>query len=333
MYVVSNADLTDCPAPGTLACLTTNVEIARSRFEGNGRSGIAFQRGTQKFCIHDNTFENISDQSIDFEPTGTQTDGPLGDSELRPSDILIEANHFEQTNGKLTVSLGTGSDRVTFRNNTIQNGRIFIISGRDLLLEDNVIVGSTSGMPLEIRRSEGLVIRRNQIEDRRPAGTLAGDPATAIRMSPHNGGRVRDVEIAENTIIAVPGARAITAVDTDGIRISNNVINASGGEMGVSFKAIGASGQTSTGFDVNENQIQGFAIGIGFFQGDAGDPFAGVVVQHNGIDAAGAVPDAVGVSFSGIGAPESIACVGGNEFGAGIGTPITPASVPLDCTP
>ena len=46
------------------------ITIRDSRFEDNGRSGIAVQRGVRHLKVLNNTFDRINDQSIDMEPTG-----------------------------------------------------------------------------------------------------------------------------------------------------------------------------------------------------------------------------------------------------------------------
>ena len=94
------------------------LRIENCLFQTNKRSGIAIQRAIEQIIIANCTFDaTVSDQSIDFEPTGS--DGP--------TDLIIHGCIINHTNKAQAVTLSgiSGNDplvRCKFSDNIVLGG-------------------------------------------------------------------------------------------------------------------------------------------------------------------------------------------------------------------
>jgi hypothetical protein len=285
--------------------------IENSRFEDNGRSGIAVQRAVRNLHIRNNTFERLSDQSIDVEPTGSQS----------PTDIFIE-NNVMRHDGTLAVAPGGigGKDvarRIVFSFNNIENGGAQFAKIDDLRIEGNTIVGVAGQAALRLTHNvTNAVIVNNDL-----VGPGASE-LPVVEMEALNGGHPSDITLRDNRIDATGGRGGIRVGDALGrIAILDNEILGGGGNNGILVEAILAEPALRSGFSILDNVLRDFKNGVQF--STRGNEFSGVLIQRNTIDHNQVPPtDTVGILFNGTGPYESFAVGAPNDFGGGIRTTI-----------
>lgn len=249
---------------------TERVVIEGSTFEDNGRSGIAVQRATRDVRIRGNLFQRISDQSIDFEATGTQ------EGKLVPTDYVIDGNTILHSTRTYAVTLG--GKRTTFSNNRVENGAIFFYGPNgvgDALIEGNVIIADPHHRPFEIRKQVvGVRILNNRIEDHRivPDGGV-------ITLSMTNGHAPRSIVIEGNTLLAA--GHGIHITDASDVRIAGNELVGKGAGYGVYATNVLSTGEPRSGFVVTGNRFVSFETSVMFAKRTDGDEFADVTVGDN----------------------------------------------------
>lgn len=294
------------------------IRVEDSSFEDNGRSGIAVQRGIRHLQVIGSSFARISDQSIDLEPTGSNSFPDA--TNLGPSDVLIEDNHFLHTTAALTVTLAglTADDparRVVFTNNRVENGSVQIHKADSVLFSNNVIVGHSTRIALSIQsRSTNIRVIGNEIDGN-------GGTDGAIRLYTLNGFAPSGIVIQDNTIRAAAGMAGIYSVDAENVQVINNEIYGQGARSGIQFGNIVLNGATRTGFTVRGNTVRNFASAVRFSTRE--DPFGGVSIRSNVFEDDQPTPSqTVGIFFDNTGPYAPFATVDQNVFGRGITTQV-----------
>lgn len=197
------------------------VRITNSLFQTNKRSGLAVQRALEQIlvanCIFDGT---VTDQSIDFEPSGT--DGP--------TDFIVEGCIIHHTNQTIAVSLSgiSGPDRLIrakFTNNLVIGGRVFCTDVSQLTIQNNVVVvPPTPGnrIPLQVQRGgDALLITGNMLIGQ-------GDATEAVlSVSEVNQRPVVRALLANNLCVARSGS-GIRVLSCDDISVTDNMVVAAG---------------------------------------------------------------------------------------------------------
>jgi parallel beta-helix repeat protein len=291
---------------------TQRVTIQDSRFEDNGRSGIAVQRGVSDLKILRNTFQRISDQSIDIEPTG-------GDS---PTDVLIEGNTIRHSTGTWAVGIGGigGGDvakRFTFRNNRVENGSVLIYKAHDVTIENNVILGDpyhSAGLRLT-HDMASVLISNNQVNS---PGQSEG---AAIQVVGLNGHYPSSIFIRDNTVSSERGGIHVRDA-LHGVTVQNNTVLGSGAGSGVMVTNIIILGLVHSNISIFDNVISNFTVGVSL--NTQGDDFTNVEITQNDIDHDQSPPTTtIGLLFDKTGPYETFAVVSPNLFGPGIRTRIS----------
>lgn len=248
------------------------VVIDSSTFYDNGRSGIAVQRGTRNVRIANNHFERISDQSIDFEPTGTQ-------GTLYPEYFTIEDNIVIHSSRPYAITLG--GNHIIFRRNRIENGSIFVYNagvggGEGFLIEGNTILGSPYNRPLEIRMLlAGVRILNNHIENREAVPSGAG--TLTVTMS--NGFSPREVLIQGNTLIGK--GRALHMTDAEEVAVIENTMIGDGTLEAVFATNVLLMGRPREGLVVRQNIMKGFTAPARLAQRTNGEAWLNPIVEDN----------------------------------------------------
>lgn len=110
-----------------------DVSLVRIRSVVCDRSVVSFQRGVRRVSISDLTCGQVSDQCIDFEPTG------LSSPELRIQDVTLSG--IVDTRVTQTYSLTLfRADRIRLLDSFV-NGRVYMLECNDCWVERNVIQG------------------------------------------------------------------------------------------------------------------------------------------------------------------------------------------------
>lgn len=269
VYMVNSQRSSNCQVP---YCYTEDITIRNSTFFHNNRSGIAVQRGTKRLNFLDNYFEAISDQSIDFEPTGNK-DAPV--------DVVITGNtikHSTKTDA-LTLWGDSGADpgrNFTIKNNVIDGGSVLIGRVDGLVFENNKIVNLTNRWALGVLRySRNVIIKNNYIEN-----SLSNN---AIQFSDSE---TSGIKLISNTIIQKKDGGNGVVVENAGnnIHLLNNKIIGSGSTtkgIGIYFNNQADDGLTRVDYKAFENQLYQFMTAIRVSTNLALTPFDGVKITDN----------------------------------------------------
>jgi hypothetical protein len=194
------------------------LRIENSLFQTNKRSGLGIQRALEQIiiahCIFDAT---VSDQSIDFEPSGS--DGP--------TDLVIQGciiNHTNQTPA-VTLSGISGPDplvRCKFSDNVILGGPIFCTDVNQLAIQNNFVLvtnlGTAQRIPVQVQRGgDSVVITGNVL--------VNDDTATraVISLSEVNQRQVTRALVAHNLCFARLG-NGIQCLSSDDVAIQGNMV-------------------------------------------------------------------------------------------------------------
>ena len=194
------------------------VRIENCLFQKNKRSGLGIQRALEQIIIANCLFdETVSDQSIDFEPSGS--DGP--------TDLVIQGCIINHTNRAKAVTLSGigGKDplvRCKFTNNIVLGGGIFCTDVDQLTIQRHTILvtdlGTTQRVPVHVQRGGNSVII---------AGNLLVNDDTVtkavITLSEGNQRQVTRALIANNLCLARLG-RGIECRSCDDVAIQGNVV-------------------------------------------------------------------------------------------------------------
>jgi hypothetical protein len=291
---------------------TEGVTIQDSRFEDNGRSGIAVQRGVRDLKVLRNLFQRISDQSIDIEPTGS----------VSPTDVLIEDNVVHHSTGNWAIAIGGigGGDvarRFVFRNNRIENGSVLIYKAHDVTVEGNVILGDPyHGAGLRLTHDMANVqILNNRITS---PSTNVGD--AGIQIVSLNEHYPQAVTVRNNVVATKSGGVMVRDASLD-ITIEDNSLSGAGGSTGVLVTNVISRGFVHSGFTINRNLVNDFAVGVSLATG--ADLFSDVTIQDNTIDHDQTPPTSTtGLLFDKTGPYQEFADITPNAYGAGIQTEV-----------
>lgn len=294
--------------PASDARWTERVTVQSSRFEDNGRSGIAVQRGVRNLMILKNLFERISDQSIDVEPTGSRA----------PSDILIEDNIIRHSTGTWAVAIGgigqsDVAHRLTFRNNRVENGAVSFGKTDELLIEGNTILADNKHSALRLAKNvTNVLVVGNEI-----SGSGGGEDGL-VEIISLNGVFPSHVTLQGNSITATGGQAGIYVRDAiSDIRIVGNEIRGVGNAIGVDVTSIALLGTPHANFSILDNVVSDFSAGVRF--SSRGDRFTNVEIRGNSIDhSQRPVTETIGILFDKTGPYQAFADVTPNEYGPGI---------------
>jgi hypothetical protein len=292
---------------------TELVWIENSRFEDNGRSGIAVQRAVRNLHIRHNTFDRMSDQSIDVEPTGSRS----------PTDIFIENNVIRHTNATLAVAPGGigGVDvvrRLVFSFNRIENGGAQFAKINDLRIEGNTIIGDPSHATLRLTHNvTNAVVIGNEFVG------AGGSELPVVEVEALNGGYPSHITLQGNRIDATGGRVGIRVTDALGSIsiLQNEIRGGEGSPNGIHIENILTKSSPRSTFYILGNVLANFKNSIQF--STRGDAFGNVIIQGNTISH-NQQPrtETVGILFNETGSYEAFAIVVPNSYGAGITLPI-----------
>ena len=286
--------------------------VENSVFFDLWRNGISIQRGVRNLNIRSNRFERVSQQSISSEPTGF--DGAA-------TDILIENNVIHHFSGSYSVALSGGGSldpmkRLTFRNNTVDNGAVFFLWVDGIQVVGNTLRGGQKHAALRLQDISGGVVANNSV-------TGHEDGASAVLQLLNDGRRLsHDVTVRDNRVDARAGGTGIQVKDALGqITVAGNELLGPGNARGITFETLVSGVGLRSGFTVTNNDVQNFKDAIAFIA--RGDRFANVRIESTTAnhDQQPAV-ETIGILFDRTGAIGTFAQLVGNIFGAGIKTPV-----------
>jgi hypothetical protein len=291
---------------------TDGVTIQDSRFENNGRSGIAVQRAVRDLRILRNVFQRIVDQSIDIEPTGSES----------PTDVLIEGNTVRHSTANYAIAIGGigGGDvaqRFTVRNNRVENGSVMISKAHDVTVEGNVILGDPYH-PAALRFSHDM--SNVQVFDNQITSISTAEDAAGIQVVGLNDHYPQLVVVRDNVIVT-KRAGIVIRDPSHGIAVQDNSITGVGGGSGVVVTMPVERGIVHTGISISRNLVRNFSISISLYT--QSDLFSDVTITENNLDHNQTPSTAtIGILFDKTGPYQSFAVVVPNVFGSGIKTPI-----------
>lgn len=178
---------------GSATGWVSEVLISGNVFRGSQRSGVGIQRAVSDVVISNNVFSNISDQHIDFEPTGGDLPGP--------ERIVITGNSFGlQDKAYVLAVMGVGSEH----------------PARDIVVSGNVMGGAVN-----LRTFDGLVFSNNVVDASR---------TQRVKHGVFINGYGKDLTFADNQITGRQTGVEITAHGTtsppEHLTLSGNVIEA-----------------------------------------------------------------------------------------------------------
>ena len=194
------------------------LRIANSLFQANKRSGLAIQRALEQAIIANCSFDStVTDQSIDFEPSGN--DGP--------TDLVIQGciiNHTNQTPA-VTLSGISGPDplvRCKFSDNIVRGGNIFCTDVNQLTIQNNTVLvnnlGTVQRIPIAIQRGGDSVIITGNLLVNDDISTHA-----VISLEEVNKRQVTRALVTDNLCFARAGI-GIQCLSADDVAIEDNMI-------------------------------------------------------------------------------------------------------------
>jgi hypothetical protein len=193
------------------------LRIENSLFQTNKRSGLAIQRALEKIIIVNCVFDaTVSDQSIDFEPSGS--DGP--------TDLIIQGCLINHTNGTSAVTLsGIGGPdplvRCKFSDNIVLGGQIFCTDVHQLTIQNNIVL-SPKRTPIAVTRGgEAVVITGNLLVNE-------GISKNAVISLSEGKRRQMARALVANNHCFVRSGRGIRCVASDDVVIQGNMVVATG---------------------------------------------------------------------------------------------------------
>jgi Right handed beta helix region len=198
------------------------VRITNCLFQANKRSGLGIQRALEQIVVSHCMFDaTVSDQDIDFEPTGSDA----------PTDLLIQGCIINHTTASVAVSLsGIGGAspllRCKFTDNIVLGGQVFCTDVDQLTVQNNMVavpdVGNKNRIPLQVQRGgESLLITGNLL-----VNDCAATEAV-ISLSEVNQRQVSRALVAGNMCLTRAG-RGIQCLSSDDVAIQGNMVVATG---------------------------------------------------------------------------------------------------------
>ncbi len=221
--VIDRCILRECFGDGVRLLGTPGQTVKRLRienclFQTNKRSGLGIQRAIEQIVIANCIFDaTVSDQSIDFEPTG----------QGGPTDLIIQGCLINHTNRTVAVTMTGNSGRqplvrCKFTDNILLGGPIFCTDVNQLTIQNNVVVvpnvGGGQRIPVQVQRGgDSLIISGNLLVNDH-AATKA-----VISLSEVNQRQVTRALVANNLCFARSG-NGIQCLSSDDVAIQGNMI-------------------------------------------------------------------------------------------------------------
>jgi hypothetical protein len=208
----------------------TRVQISDNQFIACDRSSIGVQRWTSDIIIDGNMFAAVSDQHIDFEPTGTGS----------VDRYVITGNIFTGgTQGKIHVSIVGNSATeaaadVLFANNMLAGRGLFMLNVRRAVVTSNIITAqmdTAAGLIDAIKVQDSLVVSGNVLR------RWAGPAGSVLTMSVHNSGMPGQLLVSGNQFIQESAGTLVSAEGAQDLTVSNNVFQYLG-PAGTGYSAI-----------------------------------------------------------------------------------------------
>jgi hypothetical protein len=194
------------------------VRIENCLFQTNKRSGLGIQRAIQQVIVAHCHFDGtVSDQSIDFEPSGSGG----------PTDFIIHGCIIHHTNQTKAVTLVgvSGPDELfncKFTDNIVLGGSIFCVDVHHLTIQNNIVLvtllGTVQRIPIEVQRGgDSIIISGNLL--------VNDDTVTeaVISLSEVNQRQVTRALVANNLCFA-RSSRGIQCLSSDDVAIQGNMI-------------------------------------------------------------------------------------------------------------
>jgi hypothetical protein len=197
------------------------LRIENCLFQTNKRSSLGIQRALEQIIIANCIFDaTVSDQCIDFEPSGSDA----------PTDLIIQGCIINHTNQSPAVTLSgiSGPDpvvRCKFTNNIVLGGQIFCTDVDQLTIQNNVVLVTNlpkNRIPVQVQRGgDSVIISGNLV--------VNDDTATnaVISVSEVNQRPVTRALIANNLCFARFGS-GIQCLSSDDVAIQDNLVVATG---------------------------------------------------------------------------------------------------------
>jgi len=198
--------------------LVRRVRIENCLFQTNKRSGLGIQRAIEQIIVAHCHFDaTVSDQSIDFEPTGSGG----------PTNLVIQGCIINHTNPTKAVTLSgvSGPDPLfncKFTDNIVLGGPLFCSDVDQLTIQNNTILvtrlGEVQRIPVEVQRGgDAVVISGNLL--------VNDDTVTeaVISVSEVNQRQVTRALVAQNLCFARSG-NGIQCPSSDDVAVHANMI-------------------------------------------------------------------------------------------------------------
>jgi len=193
------------------------VRIENCLFQTNKRSGLGIQRALEQIIVANCVFDaTVSDQSIDFEPSGSDA----------PTDLIIQGCIINHTNQTVAVSLSgiSGPDplvRCKFTNNIVLGGQIFCTDVDQLTIQNNIVIltglGPKNRIPIQVQRGGDSVLITGNLVVNDDLETEA-----VISISEVNQRQVTRAMIANNLCFA-RAKRGIACIGSDDVSIQRGL--------------------------------------------------------------------------------------------------------------
>jgi hypothetical protein len=195
------------------------VRIQNCLFQANNRSGLSIQRAVEQLIVAHCHFDaNVSDQSIDFEPTGSGG----------PTNLVVQGCIINHTNSTKAVTLSgrKGPDPLfncKFIDNIVLGGPISCSDVNQLTIQNNTVLVTHLGttverIPVQVQRGGDAVIISGNL--------LVNDDTTTeavISLSEANQRQVTRALVTDNLCFARSG-NGIQCLSSDDIAIQGNMI-------------------------------------------------------------------------------------------------------------
>ncbi|MBI4818353.1 MAG: right-handed parallel beta-helix repeat-containing protein [Deltaproteobacteria bacterium] len=260
--------------------LVQDVLIRKNSFKRSNRSGVTVQRSVKSLQISENEFDDITDQYIDFEPTG-----PFPP----PTDILIENNEMKPHRYKSGLVLTVGGNgaanpgkRIVVRKNRIFGG-IGVIDLDDSSFIDNEVdaTGATPSFAFGVK---------SHINNVWVIGGKLHGGRRAIISATHQIGFPEALVVKNVDMLYSPdpdkAQPAINLASATRTRFEGNTIRSAVKATKPAFHIYGERKNLAIeGTRIVSNKIRGFAVGVRLAaRADLGSSISGTVIKANEFD-------------------------------------------------
>jgi Pectate lyase superfamily protein len=198
--------------------LVRRLRIENCLFQTNKRSGLGIQRAIEQTIVANCHFDaTVTDQSIDFEPTGSRG----------PTNLVIQGCIINHTNPTSAVTLSgvSGPDPLfncKFTDNIVLGGPIFCSDVDQLTIQNNTVLvthlGTVQRIPVQVQRGGDAVIISGNL--------LVNDDTVTeavISLSEVNQRQVTRALVAQNLCFARSG-NGIQCLSSDDVAVHGNMI-------------------------------------------------------------------------------------------------------------